>query len=181
MSTISPCLWFDDQLEEAAQFYTAIFPRSSMGHLARYPDTGPGQPGAVMAGEFTLDGTTFRGINGGPVHARFTEAVSFSITCRDQSEVDYYWHSLADGGEESVCGWLKDRFGLSWQIVPSRLYELVSDPDPARANAATRAMLTMTRIVVADLESAADHAADHAARPHDPSDPSRPSDRESPR
>jgi predicted 3-demethylubiquinone-9 3-methyltransferase (glyoxalase superfamily) len=158
VSAISPCLWFDDQLEEAAAFYTAIFPASSIGHLARYPATEDGVPGRVMAGEFTIDGTTFRGINGGPVHARFSEAVSFSITCADQSEVDYYWHSLADGGTESVCGWLKDRFGLSWQIVPSRLFELVSDPDPARAEAATRAMLGMTRIVVAELEAAVEAA-----------------------
>jgi predicted 3-demethylubiquinone-9 3-methyltransferase (glyoxalase superfamily) len=155
--TISPCLWFDDQLEEAAAFYTAIFPNSSIGHMARHGDAGPGEKGTVMAGEFTLDGTTFRGINGGPAFP-FTEAVSFSIACRDQSEVDYYWHSLADGGQESVCGWLKDRFGLSWQIVPTRLYELVSDPDRARADAATQAMLGMTRIVVADLEAAADAA-----------------------
>lgn len=158
MTTISPCLWFDDDLEEAAAFYTSIFPNSSIGHLARFTDAGPGERGAVMAGEFTLDGTTFRGINGGPAFT-FSEAVSFSISCRDQSEVDYYWDSLADGGEESVCGWLKDRFGVSWQIVPTRLYELVSDPDPARAAAATGAMLGMSRIVVADLEAAADAAA----------------------
>ncbi|MDO9456802.1 VOC family protein [Nocardioides sp.] len=158
MSSISPCLWFDDNLEEAAAFYTAIFPRSSIGHLARHGDTGPGEKGKVMAGEFTLDGTTFRGINGGPEFS-FSEAISFSISCADQTEVDYYWDSLADGGEESVCGWLKDRFGVSWQIVPARLYELVSDPDPARANAATQAMLGMTRIVVAELEAAADAAA----------------------
>lgn len=151
-TSISPCLWFDDDLEEAAAFYTSIFPRSSVGRLARYPD------GKVMAGEFTIDGTTFRGINGGPMHATFTEAVSFSISCRDQSEVDYYWHSLADGGEESVCGWVKDRFGLSWQVVPTRLLELTSDPDPARADAATQAMLGMSRIVVAELEAAADAA-----------------------
>ena len=157
MTSISPCLWFDDQLEEAAAFYTAIFPNSSMGHMTRHGDAGPGEKGTVMAGEFTLDGTTFRGINGGPAFS-FTEAISFSITCRDQSEVDYYWHSLADGGEESVCGWLKDRFGVSWQIVPARLYELVSDPDPARADAATAAMLRMRRIVVSDIEAAADAA-----------------------
>jgi predicted 3-demethylubiquinone-9 3-methyltransferase (glyoxalase superfamily) len=112
-----------------------------------------------MAGDFTLDGLTFRGINGGPEHAHFTEAISFSIACGDQSEVDYYWDSLSDGGQESVCGWLKDRFGLSWQIVPTRLYELVSDPDPARAEAATQAMLQMRKIVVADLEAAADAVA----------------------
>ena len=154
---ISPCLWFDHQLEEAAAFYTSIFPDSSVGHMARYPDSGPGRPGQVMAGEFTLDGLTFRGINGGPEHAGFTETISFQVSCADQAEVDHYWSSLtADGGEPSVCGWLKDRFGLSWQIVPSRLYELMEDPDPARATAATEAMLRMRKIVVADLEAAAD-------------------------
>lgn len=156
-TTIAPCLWFDDQLEEAARFYTGIFPNSSIGHLSRYNEAGHGEPGTVMAGEFTLDGLRFRGINGGP-EFRFTEAVSFSVSCRDQSEVDYFWDSLSDGGEESVCGWLKDRFGLSWQIVPTRLHELVSDPDPTRALAATQAMLGMRRIVVAELEAAADAA-----------------------
>jgi predicted 3-demethylubiquinone-9 3-methyltransferase (glyoxalase superfamily) len=156
--SISPCLWFDDQLEEAAEFYTAIFPRSSVGHLTRYTDAGPGVPGSVMAGEFTLDGTTFRAINGGP-ELTFNEAVSFSVTCRDQAEVDHYWDSLlAGGGEESVCGWLKDRYGLSWQIVPTAAYALVADPDPARARAATEAMFTQRRIVLADLEAAADAA-----------------------
>ncbi len=158
MTSINPCLWFDDQLEEAAEFYTAIFPNSSIGHLARYGEAGPGEPGTVMAGEFTLDGTTFRAINGGPMFP-FSEAVSFSISCGDQAEVDYYWDSLVDGGQESMCGWLKDRFGLSWQIVPTRLHELLSDPDPARATAAQRAMLGMQRIVVADLEAAADAVA----------------------
>ena len=157
-SSISPCLWFDDDLEEAATFYTGIFPNSSIGHLARYGAAGPGEPGRVMAGEFTLDGLTFRAINGGPEHATFSESVSFSVACRDQSEVDYYWDSLVDGGEESVCGWLRDRFGLSWQVVPVRLYELASDPDPARARAVTEAMLRMRRIVIADLEAAADAA-----------------------
>ena len=156
VSSISPCLWFDDNLEEAATFYTSIFPNSSMGHMSRYTDAGPGEPGKVMAGEFTIDGMTFRGINGGPDFAHFTEAISFSITCRDQAEVDYYWHSLVDGGEASVCGWLKDRFGLSWQVVPQRLYELVADPDPARARAATEAMFTMRKIVISELEAAAE-------------------------
>ncbi|WP_435741720.1 VOC family protein [Nocardioides sp. SYSU DS0663] len=157
-TSITPCLWFDDQLEEAAHFYTAIFPRSAIGHLTRYAEGGPGEPGTVMAGEFTLDGTRFQAINGGPAFA-FSEAVSFAISCRDQAEVDHYWTSLlAGGGEESMCGWLKDRFGLSWQVVPTRLHELVSEPDPARAEAATQAMLGMRRIVVADLEAAADAA-----------------------
>ncbi|MCR1783293.1 VOC family protein [Nocardioides carbamazepini] len=142
-SHIQPCLWFDDDLEEAVRFYTAIFPNSSIDRLG------------AGAGEFTLDGLTFRAINGGPAFP-FSEAVSFAIACEDQGEVDYYWDSLADGGEESVCGWLKDRFGLSWQIVPMRLYELVADPDPQRALAVSRAMLGMRRIVVAELEAAAD-------------------------
>jgi predicted 3-demethylubiquinone-9 3-methyltransferase (glyoxalase superfamily) len=147
-SSISPCLWFEKDLEEAARFYTGIFPNSSIGHLTR-------SGGAVLAGEFTLDGLTFRGINGGPAEFGFSEAISFSVTCRDQSEVDYYWDALTDGGEESLCGWLRDRFGVSWQIVPTRLYELVSDPDPVRARAASDAMLRMRRIVIADLEAAA--------------------------
>jgi predicted 3-demethylubiquinone-9 3-methyltransferase (glyoxalase superfamily) len=156
---ISPCLWFDDELEEAARFYTSIFPNSAIGHMARYPDSIPGEGSRVMAGEFTLDGLRFRGINGGPDHAGFTETISFSITCADQTEVDHYWTALtADGGEESVCGWLKDRFGLSWQVVPQRLFELMEDPDRGRASAATEAMLRMSRIVVAELEAAADAA-----------------------
>ncbi|WP_309648925.1 VOC family protein [Nocardioides sp.] len=152
MPAITPCLWFDDNLEEAASFYTGIFPNSSVGHLARLPN------GDALAGEFNLDGLRFQGINGGPTHAHFTEAVSFSISCADQAEVDHYWDSLLDGGTASRCGWLKDRFGLSWQIVPRRLMELLSDPDPARAQAAQAAMLGMQKIVVADLEAAAEGA-----------------------
>lgn len=154
MTSINPCLWFDDNLEEAMEFYTSIFPNSRIGNVSRYGDAGPGPAGSVMAADFELDGLTFRAINGGPQFT-FSEAISFSVACADQAEVDRYWDALlADGGEESMCGWLKDRFGLSWQIVPDRLYELVSDPDPARAEAATRAMLGMRKIVVADLESA---------------------------
>lgn len=157
-TTINPCLWFDSELEEAAEFYTAIFPNSAVGHLTRYTDAGPGKPGTVMAGEFTLDGTTFRGINGGPEFT-FSEAVSFSVNCKDQAEVDHYWDSLlAGGGEESVCGWLKDRFGLSWQIVPTAAYDLFSDPDPARARAATEAMFKQRKIVLSELQAAADAA-----------------------
>jgi predicted 3-demethylubiquinone-9 3-methyltransferase (glyoxalase superfamily) len=155
MTSISPCLWFDDNLEEAAEFYTRIFPNSSLGHIARYTEAGPGEPGTAMAGEFDLDGLKFRAINGGPELAGFKESISFAVACRDQDEVDHYWDALtADGGEESMCGWLKDRFGLSWQIVPDRLYELVSDPDPTRARAATEAMLGMRKIVIAELEAA---------------------------
>ncbi len=153
MPTITPSLWFDNDLEDAMRFYTGIFPNSSIEYVNRYTDAGPGIAGQVVSAGFTLDGTRFVGINGGPVFA-FTEAVSFLIECADQAEVDYYWGALVAGGQESQCGWLKDRFGLSWQVVPTRLYELLSDPDQTRAAAATKAMLGMSRIVIADLEAA---------------------------
>lgn len=153
MPTITPSLWFDNDLEDAMTFYTGIFPNSSIEYVNRYTDAGPGTAGQVVSAGFTLDGTRFVGINGGPVFA-FTEAVSFLIECADQAEVDYYWGALVAGGQESQCGWLKDRFGLSWQVVPTRLYELLSDPDQTRAAAATKAMLGMSRIVIADLEAA---------------------------
>ncbi len=155
MPAITPSLWFDDDLEDAIEFYTAVFPRSSVETLTRYTDAGPGTPGQVVSGLFVLDGQRFIGINGGPQFP-FTEAVSFTVTCGDQTEVDHYWDRLLDGGQESQCGWLKDRFGLSWQIVPVRLHELLGDPDPARAAAATEAMLGMRRIVIAELEAAVD-------------------------
>jgi predicted 3-demethylubiquinone-9 3-methyltransferase (glyoxalase superfamily) len=134
-----------------------VFPNSSVEEFARYTEAGPGTPGAVVSGTFVLDGTTFIGINGGPEFP-FSEAVSFVIDCADQAEVDYYWDRLVAGGEESQCGWLKDRFGVSWQVVPRRLDELLSDPQPARATAATKAMLGMRRIVIADVEDAAEQA-----------------------
>ena len=142
MPSITPTLWFDDNLEEAATFYASIFPNSSVDDL-----TG-------VAGSFVLDGQRFVGINGGP-HFTFNEAVSFTINCKDQDEVDFYWDRLtADGGAESQCGWCKDKFGLSWQVIPQRLYDLLSDPDPERATAATQAMYGMRKIVIADLEKA---------------------------
>jgi predicted 3-demethylubiquinone-9 3-methyltransferase (glyoxalase superfamily) len=153
MPSITPSLWFDNNLEEAAAFYTAIFPDSSIEGFERYTDAGPGTPGDVAWGTFLLDGQRFIGINGGPQFS-FSEAISFEIRCKDQAEVDYYWERLLDGGEESQCGWLKDRFGLSWQVVPDRLYELLADPDPARAAAANKAMLAMQKIVIAELEEA---------------------------
>ncbi|VEG57331.1 3-demethylubiquinone-9 3-methyltransferase [Mycolicibacterium aurum] len=153
MPTITPSLWFDNDLEEAMAYYLAIFPNSSIETIERYTDAGPGTPGDVVSATFTLDGQRFTGINGGAVFA-FTEAVSFVIDCRDQAEVDYYWDRLVAGGQESQCGWLKDRYGLSWQVVPRRLTELTCDPDPARAAAATRAMLGMRRIVIAELDEA---------------------------
>jgi len=151
MPEISTCLWFDDNMMEAVDFYTTVFPNSAVNQVSHYE-------GRVLAAEWTLDGQAFRGINGGPDHAGFTETISLSVSCADQSEVDYYWDSLVAGGEPGPCAWLKDRFGLSWQIVPTRLYELLSDPDPARAQAATAAMMRMQKIVIADLEAAADAA-----------------------
>lgn len=153
MPAITPSLWFDDNLEEAMAFYIAIFPNSSIETIERYTDAGPGKPGEVVSATFTLDGQRFVGINGGPAFS-FTEAVSFAIDCRDQAEVDHYWDRLVDGGVESQCGWLKDRYGLSWQVVPTRLTELTSDPDPAKAAAATAAMLGMRKIVISELEEA---------------------------
>jgi len=153
MPAITPSLWFDNNLEQAIEFYSSVFPNSSVQRIDRFTDAGPGTPGDVVSAYFTLDGQPFVAINGGPQFP-FTEAVSFMVRCRDQAEVDYYWESLVDGGEESQCGWLKDRFGLSWQIVPDRLDELTGDPDPARAAAATKAMLGMRKIVIAELEEA---------------------------
>ena len=148
MTSVSPCLWFDDDLEQAVDFYTSVFPDGEVHHVTRYG-------GRVMVAEWSVHGVRFKGINGGPDHAGFTETISFALDCADQAEVDRYWEALtADGGRESRCGWLQDRFGLSWQIVPVRLYELMADADPVRARAASEAMLAMSRIVVADLEAA---------------------------
>jgi predicted 3-demethylubiquinone-9 3-methyltransferase (glyoxalase superfamily) len=154
---ITPTLWFDNNFDEAVEFYTSVFPNSKVEDVTRYTEVGPGEPGTVAFGTFVLDGARFVGINGGPAFS-FTEAVSFTVRCKDQAEVDYYWERLTDGGEEAPCGWLKDRFGLSWQIIPERLYDLVGGPDPARAEAATKAMHGMRKIVVAELEEAAQGA-----------------------
>ncbi len=157
MPSITPSLWFDNNLEEAAQFYTSVFPNSKIESLNRSTEAGPGEPGTVLSGTFVLDGVRFVGINGGPMFT-FSEAVSFTVNCKDQDEVDHYWERLTDGGQESQCGWLKDRFGLSWQIIPDRLYELLSDSSSDRAAAAARAMHGMRRIVIAELEEAAARA-----------------------
>jgi predicted 3-demethylubiquinone-9 3-methyltransferase (glyoxalase superfamily) len=153
MPQIIPSLWFDDDLEEAIAFYTSVFPNSAVESLSRFTEACPGPTGEVVSATFVLDGTRFIGINGGPQFP-FTEAVSFTVACKDQDEVDHYWDRLVDGGEESMCGWLKDRFGVSWQIVPDRLNELLDDPDPVRAAAASKAMLGMRKIVIAELEEA---------------------------
>jgi predicted 3-demethylubiquinone-9 3-methyltransferase (glyoxalase superfamily) len=152
MPEISTCLWFDDDLMEAVDFYTTVFPNSERLGISHYDD------GRVLAAEWTLDGRSFRGINGGPAHAGFTETISLSISCADQSEVDYYWDTLVAGGRPDQCAWLKDKFGLHWQVVPVRLYELISDPDPVRARAAVAEMMTQQKIVIADIEAAVERA-----------------------
>jgi predicted 3-demethylubiquinone-9 3-methyltransferase (glyoxalase superfamily) len=154
-----PCLWFDGNAEEAAGFYVTLLPDSHVDKVWRSPaETPSGPAGTVLTVDFTFAGQKFQGLNGGP-HFRFTEAVSFVIECEDQAEVDRLWGALtADGGEPGPCGWLKDRFGLSWQIVPRRLDELLNVPDPERARRAMEAMLTMGKIDVAQLEHAADGA-----------------------
>jgi predicted 3-demethylubiquinone-9 3-methyltransferase (glyoxalase superfamily) len=158
MPDIVPCLWFDTQAEEAAHFYVSIFPNSKVTGVEYYGDAGPRPAGTVITAEFELDGKPFLALNGGPEFT-FDEAVSMQVLCADQAEVDHYWNSLtADGGQESQCGWLKDRFGFSWQIVPTRLTQLLKDPDPGRARRAMEAMLRMRKIVIADLENAADAA-----------------------
>ena len=154
--TLTPFLWFDDDLEEAAAFYTKVFPGSKVGKVVRYGDAGPGPKGSVMSMDFEVAGHRFAGVNGGPIF-QFNESVSFQIDCKDQTEVDYYWDALAgDGGTESQCGWLKDRFGLSWQVVPRQLTAALSDKDPKRATRAMQAMLTMRKIDIAAIEAAAD-------------------------
>ncbi len=154
MQRITPCLWFDTQAEEAATFYTSIFSNSRILEVARYGKAGPGPEGSVMTVTFELDGQEFVALNGGPQFT-FNEAVSFQVSCRSQEEVDEFWSRLSEGGEEGPCGWLKDRYGLWWQIVPTRLTDLVSDPDPDKSAAAMRAMLDMKKIDIATLEQAA--------------------------
>jgi len=152
---ITPNLWFDTESEEAAAFYTSIFKNSRIVSVAHYTEAGPRPAGTVMTVEFELDGQRFVAINGGP-QFKFDEAVSFQITCETQDEIDYYWDSLVEGGEEGPCGWLKDRYGLSWQVTPTGMEELFSDPDPERANRAMQAMLAMKKLDIAALRSAAD-------------------------
>jgi predicted 3-demethylubiquinone-9 3-methyltransferase (glyoxalase superfamily) len=155
---ITPNLWFDTEAEEAANLYVSIFNNSRIVHVARYTEAGPGEPGTVMVVEFELDGQRVIGINGGP-QFKFSEAVSLQVNCETQEEVDYYWERLTDGGEEGPCGWLKDRYGLSWQITPSGMDNLFSDPDPQRAERAMRAMFGMKKLDIAELRRAADGVA----------------------
>lgn len=152
---IRPNLWFDTEAQEAADFYVSIFKNSRVVDVTHYTEAGPREAGTVMTVEFELDGQRFVGINGGPEFT-FDEAVSFEIVCEDQDEVDYYWERLTDGGQESQCGWLKDRYGVSWQVVPKGMEEVFSDADPERAKRAMQAMLTMRKLDLAALRAAAD-------------------------
>ena len=154
MQKITPCLWFDTNGEEAAEFYTSLFPNSRIIDVARYGEAGPRAAGTVMTVNFELDGQAFVALNGGPDFT-FSEAISFQVDCADQEEVDRYWSKLSEGGEEGPCGWLKDRFGVSWQIVPRALPELLGDPDREKAQRVMTAMLQMKKIEVDALERAA--------------------------
>jgi predicted 3-demethylubiquinone-9 3-methyltransferase (glyoxalase superfamily) len=157
MPRITPNLWFDTQGLEAAEFYVSVFPNSRITDVSHYNEAGPRQAGMVLTVDFELDGQRFTAINGGPEFT-FDEAISLLIDCTDQDEADAYWSKLSEGGEESQCGWLKDRFGLSWQVVPAGVDELIKDPDQGRAERAMRAMLGMGKLDVAAMRAAADGA-----------------------
>ena len=154
VTKITPCLWFDTQGEEAANLYTSVFENSRIIGVTRYGSAGPREEGMVMTVDFELDGARFVALNGGP-ELGFNEAISFMVNCDSQDEIDHFWTKLAEGGEEGPCGWLKDRFGVSWQVVPSGLEELLTDPDPERAQRAMKAMLGMKKLDVAELQRAA--------------------------
>jgi predicted 3-demethylubiquinone-9 3-methyltransferase (glyoxalase superfamily) len=157
MQKITPFLWFNDNAEEAVKFYTSIFKKSKIGKIARYDEAGEkaaGRPaGSVMTIEFEIEGQDFIALNGGP-HFKFNEAVSFVVSCKTQTEVDYYWNKLSAGGKEVQCGWLKDKFGLSWQIVPTILGELMSDKDPVKSQRVMEAMLKMVKLDINKLKAA---------------------------
>jgi predicted 3-demethylubiquinone-9 3-methyltransferase (glyoxalase superfamily) len=154
MQEITPCLWFDTEGEEAATFYTSVFPNSKLVEVARYGSAGPRPHATVMTVAFELDGHPFVALNGGPEFT-FSEAISFQVSCKDQKEVDVYWAKLSEGGAEGPCGWLKDRFGVSWQIVPAALPELLAEADTEKAQRVITAMLKMTKIEIDELERAA--------------------------
>ena len=155
MQKITPFLWFDNNAEEAMNFYASIFKNSKVGRVSRYGEAGPGPKGTVMTAEFSLEGIEFVALNGGP-RFKFTEAISFVVNCETQEEVDYYWDKLSEGGEKSRCGWLKDKFGLWWQVVPTILNELMSGPDQEKSNRVMQAMLKMDKIDIEPLKRAAD-------------------------
>jgi predicted 3-demethylubiquinone-9 3-methyltransferase (glyoxalase superfamily) len=152
---ITTCLWFDSQAEEAAEFYVSVFDGSKVLYVARYGEGGPGPAGQVMTVEFEIDGRRFTGLNGGPAFT-FNESVSFVIDCSSQEEVDRYWSALTDGGSEGQCGWLKDKYGVSWQVMPSALGQLLGGPDPEGSQRAMQAMLGMRKLDIAELQAAYD-------------------------
>ncbi|HUC37456.1 MAG TPA: VOC family protein [Acidimicrobiales bacterium] len=156
MPKITPFLWFDDQAEEAVDFYVSVFPNSRVLQVTRYSEGGPGPAGSVMTIHFELDGNEFVALNGGPVHYGFDESVSFVIDCATEKEVDHFWQALTDGREEIACGWLKDRFGMRWQVVPSELPQVIGDPDPDRAKRAVQAMMSMKKLDIRAMKEAAD-------------------------
>jgi len=153
MQKITPFLWFDGNAEEAMNFYTSIFKNSKIGRITRYGDAGPGPKGTVMSATFQLDGQEFMALNGGP-QFKFTEAISFFVNCETQEEVDELWEKLSDGGQKSRCGWLKDKYGLSWQIIPSALGEMLGDKDPEKSRRVMKAMLQMDKIDIRRLQEA---------------------------
>ena len=157
MPRITPNLWFDHQGLEAAEFYVSIFPNSRITNILRATESGPGEPGSIVTVDFELDGQAYTVINGGPMFT-FNEAVSLLVNCKDQDEVDDYWAKLTEGGEEGQCGWLKDRYGVSWQVCPTRLIDLLADPDRGRAARAAEAMYAQKKIDLAAIEAAADRA-----------------------
>jgi predicted 3-demethylubiquinone-9 3-methyltransferase (glyoxalase superfamily) len=157
MNKITPCLWFDTEGEEAANFYTSVFPNSKINDVARYGSAGPRPEGTVMTVSFELDGLEFVALNGGPDFT-FNEAISFQLSCKDQDEVDAFWSKLTEGGEEGPCGWLKDKYGVSLQIIPTALPRLLGDPDPEKSQRVMAAMLQMKKIEVDELERAAAEA-----------------------
>jgi predicted 3-demethylubiquinone-9 3-methyltransferase (glyoxalase superfamily) len=150
---LTTCLWFDTEGEAAAEFYTGIFPDSRVGRTSRYGEAGPGPEGTAMVVEFELNGQQFMALNGGPQYSH-SPAISFQIPCADQDEVDYYWGKLTDGGQDVACGWVTDKFGVSWQVVPTVLATLMSDPDPEKAARVTAAMLKMVKLDIAELQRA---------------------------
>jgi predicted 3-demethylubiquinone-9 3-methyltransferase (glyoxalase superfamily) len=153
MQKITPFLWFDDNAEEAANFYVSVFKNSKIVNVARYNDAGPGPKGSVMTVEFDLNGMEFVALNAGP-RFKFTEAISFVVNCETQEEVDYYWEKLSEGGEKSRCGWLKDKFGLSWQVTPTILGKLMADKDPEKAKRVMETMLQMDKLNIEPLQRA---------------------------
>lgn len=157
MNKIVPFLWFNGNAEEAMNFYASVFRNAKIGRVTRYGEGGPGPKGTVMSATFELEGQSFYALNGGPMYS-FTPAISMFVNCETQEEVDHFWDKLSAGGEEQQCGWLRDKFGLSWQVIPTVLGQLLSDPDPKRSMRAMQAMLQMKKIDIRALQQAADHA-----------------------